>query len=278
MRDLASLCLDLWLLGEDDALHPLPGGGAYQNAVARALRRPGMRSIQKAGLHTLWSFRAASGVEHELDAAARRGSAAFLIEAKATTNLAKADLAVFELKITDHYFARWRTVASQAWWPILSSAGPANDATGAWPLTAPSRSASPVHCRSRSFTTTPPTRPPAAVSRGTLCRELARLAPRALQTMQERYRPDLHAACLYLEPRPYTATELDDLLFCQAELTGEVLARYERLDLLACRPGAAGPAPLSAPRLATIDGFLRESTAESLPQYGCFRLRKAGNC
>ena len=53
MRDLASLCLDLWLLGEDDALHPLPGGGAYQNAVARALRRPGMRPIQKAGLHTL---------------------------------------------------------------------------------------------------------------------------------------------------------------------------------------------------------------------------------
>lgn len=230
MRDLASLCLDLWLLGEDGALHPLPGGGAYQNAVARALRRPGMRSIQKAGLHTLWSFRAASGVEHELDAAARHGSAAFLIEAKATTNLTKADLAVFELKITDHYFARWRTVASQAWWPILSSAGPADDASRrlaahrSITLCEPGPLPLPVLYHHATH--------PAARGRlpNTLCRELARLAPRALQTMQERYQPDLHAARLYLEPRPYTANELDDLLFCQAELTGEVLARYERLD------------------------------------------------
>lgn len=88
-----------------------------------------MSSIQNAGLHTLWGFRAASGAAHELDAAARHGSAASLIEAKATTSITKADLAVFEPKITDHYFALRRAVASQAWWPILSSAGPADDAS-----------------------------------------------------------------------------------------------------------------------------------------------------
>ena len=218
-----------------------------------------MRSIQKAGLHTLWGFYPASGVEHELDAAARRGSAAFLIEAKATTNLTKADLAVFELKVTDHYFARWCTVASQAWWPILSSAGPADDASRrlaahrSITLCAPGPLPLPVLYHHATH--------PAARGHlpNTLCRELARLAPRALQTMQERYQPDLRATRLYLEPRPYTATELDDLLFCQAELTGEVLARYERLDpgRLAARAlrlrrylRAARPAPAvgSAPR------------------------------
>ena len=62
-----------------------------------------------------------------------------------------------------------------------------------------------------------------------LVSELKRLAPRALETLQERYRGDLDEGVLRLDPDPYTADELDDLLYPQDELTDEVLARYDRL-------------------------------------------------
>jgi len=53
--------------------------------------------------------------------------------------------------------------------------------------------------------------------------------PRALETLQDRYRGDLREGALRLRPNPYTADELEDLLFIQDELTDEVLARYDRL-------------------------------------------------
>jgi hypothetical protein len=63
----------------------------------------------------------------------------------------------------------------------------------------------------------------------TLISELRRLAPRALQTLQERYRGDPAEGVLRLNPDPYSADELSDLLYLQDELTDEVLARYDRL-------------------------------------------------
>src|SRR5204863_4947334 len=52
-----------------------------------------------------------------------------------------------------------------------------------------------------------------------LVSELVRLAPRALATLQERYRGDLREGVLRLDPDPYSRDELDDLLFIQDELT-----------------------------------------------------------
>jgi hypothetical protein len=229
VRELAKVSLDLWLLGQQAPDARLPDGLAYQAAVARTLWRPGMRCVQQAGVHVLWGLRSASGTAHELDAAGRAGGAAYLIEAKARASLTKADLAVFELKASDYYFGRWKSVIAHAWWMILASAGPTDDASRrlaahrAIILVEPNRLPIPVlhhHCRHPA-------------SRGllpqTLCREFLRLSPRALQPLQERYVPDLTSDRLVLEPCPYSATELDDLLFLQCELTDEVLARYDRL-------------------------------------------------
>jgi hypothetical protein len=229
MRELAELSLDLWLLGQRAPEEGLSGGLEYQAAVARTLRRPGMRCIQAPGMHLLWGLRSASGARHELDAAGLSGAAAYLIEAKSKTALAKSDLAVFELKASDYYFGRWRSVSMQAWWMILASAGPTDDACRrlaahrAIILIEPQRLPLPVlyhHCAH-----------PAA--RGhlpeMLCREFLRLAPRSLQPLQERFVPDVVSNRLVLEPCPYSATELDDLLFLQDELTDDVLSRYDRL-------------------------------------------------
>src|SRR3954453_14278344 len=116
MRALADICLDLWLLAQRAPETALPDGHVFQRAVGDLLRRPGLRSVQDAGLHTLWGLRAASGTAHELDAAARGSRTAYLVEAKATDQLGKADLAVFEQKVTDYYFGRWHTVAEHRWW------------------------------------------------------------------------------------------------------------------------------------------------------------------
>jgi hypothetical protein len=187
-----------------------------------------MRSIQQAGLHLLWGERAASGARHEIDAACRRDAAAYLIEAKAKAGLTKADLAVFELKVSDYYFSRWRSISSHAWWPILSTSGRADDgcrrlaAHRSIILCDPERLPLPVLYHHAAH--------PAARTHlpETLCRELVRLAPRALQTLQERYVPDTASGCLRLEPCPYTTSDLDELLFLQTELTDEVLTRYDR--------------------------------------------------
>jgi hypothetical protein len=151
------------------------------------------------------------------------------VEAKATASLTKADLAVFELKVSDYYFARWRSASSHAWWPILTTAGHAGDgcrrlaAHRAVILCDPDRLPLPVLYHHAAHSATQGQLP------DTLRRELVRLAPRALQCVQERYTPDLADGSLRLDPCPYTASELDDLLFLQADLTDEVLDRYDRL-------------------------------------------------
>ena len=128
MRALAEISLDLWLLAQRAPEAALPDGHTFQRAVGDLLRRPGLRSVQHAGLHTLWGLRSASGAAHELDAAARGGRTAYLVEAKATHYIGKSDLAVFEQKVTDYYFGRWQTVADHRWWSILASAGDVSDA------------------------------------------------------------------------------------------------------------------------------------------------------
>src|SRR5207302_8951023 len=105
-----------------------PSGHAYQRSVAAALARDGLRCVQQAGLHTLWAVRAASGTRHEVDAATRGRGRAFMVEAKAC-EVAKGDLASFELKVTDFYFARWRTVTTHAWSPVIATTVPAGEPT-----------------------------------------------------------------------------------------------------------------------------------------------------
>jgi hypothetical protein len=227
MRTLATISLDLWLLAQRAPETLLPDGHVFQTAVGDLLRRPGLRCVQHAGLHTLWGLRSASGAAHELDSAARAARAAYLIEAKATNHVGKADLAVFEQKVTDYYFSRWQTVADHRWWSILASAGEVSDAAR--------RVA--AH---RSILLIDAQRLPLPVilhhvthrnSRGVLpdqlrC-EVTRLAPRALSALQERYVPDIDANCLRMSPRPYTCDEIDDLLWLQDELTEDILDYYE---------------------------------------------------
>jgi hypothetical protein len=134
---------------------------------------------------TLWGLAAASGVSHEIDAAARSTGCAYLVEAKATAGIGKADLAVFELKVTDFYFSRWRAVAG---YPLLSSAGAVSDACRrlavhrAIILCDSARLPLPVLYH---HATHPATRDELPED---LCAEMARLAPRALASVQRVYR------------------------------------------------------------------------------------------
>lgn len=65
------------------------------------------------------------------------------MEAKATNEVGKTDIALFELKLTDYYFGRWERVGNHAW--FRSSPLPAQSARAhaASPPTARSSSATP---------------------------------------------------------------------------------------------------------------------------------------
>ena len=188
-----------------------------------------MRVVQRAGLTTLFGLRAASGTAHELDAAGGADARAYLVECKAGWAVTKADLAVFELKVTDFYFARAEMVAGHAWWPILVCAAPVSDslrrlaAARAVILCDPDRLALPVLYH---HVTHPASA--ARLPRALVC-EMRALGPRALACLQRRYRFDARTGELALRPRPYTAAQLDALLWLQDELTDEVLARYDHL-------------------------------------------------
>lgn len=229
MRTLAKICLDATLLAQRAEGESLPDGYAFQRTVAQVLRVPGMRRVQAAGLTTLWGFESASGARHELDAAARLAPDAYIIEAKAGGSVSKADLAVFEMKLTDVYFGRWRELLNQRWHPILVCAAEPGEslrllaAHRSITLCDPERLALPVLYHHATHPTSAGALPEQLVS------ELKRLVPRALQSLQERYRGDPAEGVLRLRPDPYTADEVEDLLFIQDELTDEVLARYDRL-------------------------------------------------
>jgi len=158
MKTLAKICLDATLLAQRAEGEPLPDGYAFQRAIAQLLRMPGMRCVQAAGLTRLWGFESASGAPHELDAAAKITSEAYVIEAKAGGSVSKADLAVFELKLTDFYFGRWRELTKQRWHPILIV--PRRPATpcGAWRPTVALYSVIPSGSLCRSCITMPRTR------------------------------------------------------------------------------------------------------------------------
>jgi hypothetical protein len=229
MKTLASICLDATLLAQRADGEALPDGYAFQRALVGLLRRPGMRCVQASGLTRLWGFESASGAPHELDAAGQMLPNAYVIEAKAGGSVSKADLAVFEVKLTDFYFGRWRDLIQQHWHPILICAAPPGDSLRRMAahrgvvLCDPERLALPVLYHHATHPSSAGALPEILVS------EVKRLAPRALETLQERYRGDLQEGVLRLSPDPYNADELDDLLFLQDELTDEVLARYDRL-------------------------------------------------
>ena len=61
-----------------------------------------------------------------------------------------------------------------------------------------------------------------------LCVEVARLAPRAVTALQERYVPDLDDNCLRIKPQPFTPEAIDDLLWLQDEFSDELLDYYDR--------------------------------------------------
>lgn len=196
-------------------------------------------------------MRSASGAAHELDAAGAGDALGFLIEAKAGGAVTKADLAAFELKVTDFYFARARAVAAHAWSPILVCAASVPDslrrlaAHRAVVLCDPDRLALPVLYHHVTHPASTPHLPQ------TLAAELHTLAPRALACLQERYRFDPMTRTLSLRPNPYAREQLDDLLYLQDELTDEVLARYDRLapgrlEFRAARLAAALPLATAA--------------------------------
>lgn len=185
--------------------------------------------MQRAGLHTLWGVPAASGAAHELDAAARAAGSAYLVEAKATSEVGKTDIAVFELKLTDYYFSRWERAGNHAWFPLLAAANAVSKSARRLAihrsviLCDSARLPLPVLYHHATH--------PATLGKlpEDLRREITRLAPRAIAPLQRRYlaRPDLGG--LLLRPTPYTSDEIDDLLFLQDELTDNVLDRYDRL-------------------------------------------------
>jgi hypothetical protein len=226
---LAEIALDMWLLSQRPEGKACPDGYRFQAAVADALSRPGTRYVQRAGLHTLWGIPAASGAAHELDAAAQAPGSAYLVEAKATNEVSKTDIAVFELKLTDYYFGRWERAGNHAWFPLLAAAGAVSESARRLAIHRSiilcdyARLPLPVLYHHASHPTTLGKLPE------DMRREMMRLAPRAIAPLQQRYLARQDLGGLLLRPMPYTSDEIDDLVFLQDEFTDNVLDRYDRL-------------------------------------------------
>ena len=195
------------------------------------LWRPDFTRRQHAGNLGLFGRGSRSGARHELDGAGQGPEIDVWIESKARSRLEKADVAVFHVKCFDFY----REAASEfpertstsEWWPLLVSSDPTGEAVRKMCLDLgvvlcdPQRLPLPalLHAASRPIAD-------AYLSEVHL-RELVRLAENVSVPMQKRWRLDLENREVNIRLDYLNATEADDLLFLQDELTENLLDVFE---------------------------------------------------
>jgi hypothetical protein len=225
---LAETCLDLYLLARcawrQDALID---GRAWERVNADVIARPGMARVQSAGLTTLVDRISASGCEHEIDASAWGRVACLIVESKARrSGIHKSDVATFDCKIFDYYCGNLEAAREERWWKLMASAAPVSEGVRRLGLQnnvvicEPNLLPLPVVLRAAS-------RPTADMYlRGPLLQEMVRLGERTCSPMQERWQIQESGELLF-RPVIWSGGELDDLLWLQEELTGDLLDLYD---------------------------------------------------
>lgn len=128
---VAAFCEAAYLLGRY-APQEIAGwqrGRLWERWVASTpgLSRP--NAVQGPGSLSLFGVRAASGIAHELDAAALFATWAVITEAKAygQRSPSKNDIAIFDRKTLDYYVALRRSGVAGPHWRVLASATPLED-------------------------------------------------------------------------------------------------------------------------------------------------------
>lgn len=225
---LARITMDASLLARHAAVSgPLPDGRAWERAVGQLLCRPGLESRQYAGLTTLFGARSASGCGHELDGSARGWRGWVIVEAKSKAEgINKADIAVFGMKTFDYYCAQLPLAASEPWWRIIISAGPVSDNHRRLCLQEGIILCDPIHLPIPMLLSI--ASKPAAdqyIDEVKLA-ELVRLGEQACEPLCERWKLGDNGLLNFRAHR-WRGTEMDDLLWLQEELTGDVLSLYD---------------------------------------------------
>lgn len=186
-----------------------------------------MSRRQSAGLTTLIDRTPASGCEHEIDASVWGRVACLVLECKAQRGgIHKTDLATFDCKVFDYYCGNLEAAKVERWWKLMASVAPIT--TGVQRLglqngviiCEPSLLPLPVVLRAAS-------RPIADMYlRAPLLQEMVRLGERTCAPMQDRWQIQ-ESGDLLFRPVIWRKGELDDLLWLQAELSGDLLDLYD---------------------------------------------------
>ena len=227
---LAELTLDAWLLARvgQDPSETLIDGRVWERAVGDLLRRPGLSLRQGPGMTSLFGFRPASGIRHEIDGGAAGWSGSIIMECKSQScGVTKADVALFHQKTLDFYCERPRAVGRERWWRLMVSSSPVSDSLRAFCiqlgliLCDPIRLPLPVIARIAY-------QPNADMYLGeTLLQEAVRMGELAVMPMQNRWAYDPITRDIRFKPQVLRADELGDLLWIQDELGSDILDLYD---------------------------------------------------
>jgi hypothetical protein len=233
---LAEFTLDVWLMARfAPQVGPGgPDGRTWERTVAGLLYRPGFTRRQGPGNRTLFGSLSASGVEHEIDAAADGWHGSVIAECKATGGgITKADVALFHFKVMDFYQKRIAAVSVERWWRILCgttvTAPPARATAVSLGLLIcdPGRLPLPVLVRAAG-------RPSADLHLAEpMLQEIVRLGERALSSQQERWPYRAETREIRFNPGLWKDGEIRDLMWLEDELSASLLDLYQRY-----RPGA----------------------------------------
>ena len=227
---LAEIALDAWLLAQvsDDPSGALVDGRQWERTIGDLLRRPEFSYHQGPGTTTLFGFPPASGIQHEIDAAASGRKGSVILECKSQTcGVSKADSALFHEKTLDFYCARPDTAALERWWGLVVSSSPIPDPVRAFCLQLglivcdPARLPLPVVFRTAIRPTADLYLPE------TLLQEAVRMGEPAMMSMQERWVYDSATCDIQFKPRVLEANEIGDLLWLQDELGSHIIDLYD---------------------------------------------------
>lgn len=223
---LARFTLDAYLLARLRQSDAMPDGRTWERVVGELLWRPGLSRRQYAGSLFLFGMDSASGCRHELDAAADGWQGCLILEAKAKEGgLSKADVALFDLKTFDYFAGNLDAAKGGSWWRVLVSASEVQEnlrrllAQLGVVLCDPACLPLPVLVHAAGRPSADQFLP------GPLLGEMIRLGEPALLPMQQRWR--IEGEELRFRPRIFTRDDLDDLLWVQKELTGQLLDLYD---------------------------------------------------
>ena len=227
---LAEFTLDAWLLAKGSILRSgaLVEGRAWERAIGDLLRRPGLTCHQGPSTTTLFGFRPASGIRHEIDLGAAGQNCCIILECKSRrSGVTKADAALFHQKTLDFYCERPQSVTHERWWRAIVSSSPVSTAVRAFCvqlgliLCDPVLLPLPVLVRTACHPTADQR------LRETLLQETVRLGEPALMPMQDRWAYDPLVHDIRFKPKVLNANDIRDLFWLQDELGSDILDLYD---------------------------------------------------